>query len=399
MAIEKDWNALYDEGGDLRAEIIRNQKISREIPEYLDGEEYQKWKIHFIRRVKSIIETYFPRVIESGYISYEGDVLVLHRWFSLDIYGSILDRTMLGLSSRSYFDQPVKLMPDVVCENLFRFCRQFNSDVIFPERFNENRQCLDYMFDNCDKFDKPLNIPEGVTSACGMLNDCRLFNSEVKLPSTLIDMQQMFDGCVRYNKPITIPKSVMHGYRAFGSCMMLNSPVTIEDGCEGRFAEMFTGCENMDSEVTIPDTVKQVYGMFKKCSRYNKKTNLPKACDTFDNMFEDCYLFNQPVEIPDGADSIHCMLSGCHSFNSPLSIPDSVVDASHLLHGCKSFNQKINIPKSLELNSYMLAGCENLDNIQEYFEKINSQSFTGEDAPSHYLGGNYYDAEEDDDYE
>ena len=118
-----------------------------------------------------------------------------------------------------------------------------------PADYDPMKYCNNmlFMFGFCKNLNKPITIPNSVTSVAHMLRGCSKFNQPITIPSNVTNMAYMFAQS-GFNQPIIIPNGVtdLDGTFIFSS---FNQPITIPSSVTNLFGT-FQDC-GLDSS-TVP---------------------------------------------------------------------------------------------------------------------------------------------------
>ena len=246
------------------------------------------------------------------------------------------------------------------------------------EKYNTAIQdfCNDYGID-IEKFDLPVTIGSEVKSCSGLFMGCKNFNQKVVIPEGVKSCFEMFLDCHKFNQPIAIPNSVNVVYAMFRSCLSFNQAVTIPEKVTITSA-MFMDCEVFNQSIIIPDNTVSCIAMFKNCKAFNQKVILPSGIIESQSMFEGCISYNQPIIIGENVQNYNMMFYGCKSLNQQIELKSSSRCDEAMFKDCVALNpENVNlyckkiVKTSLEKKIQRLWGIEDVEEIEEYRDKIN----------------------------
>lgn len=188
---------------------------------------------------------------------------------------------------------------------MFQNCDEFNKDLSTWDVSNVTD--MGYMFEGCIAFDMPLNTWDvsGVTNMQGMFKGCEAFNGDISSwnVSNVTDMSYMFMGCSYFNIAISNWKP-------------LNAT---------NMAHMFDGCEVFDQLISQWKTpkVEDMSYMLNNCNIYNRAMSAWDVSNVtnMQGMFKECYLFNKTLALwnVSNVTDMSRMFEWCDTYNQNLS--------------------------------------------------------------------------------
>ena len=138
------------------------------------------------------------------------------------------------------------------------------------------------MFENCQKFNSPVNIGENLNGATRMFMDCHVFNSPVN--GTFRKMcYDAFHNCYYFNQPVNIDyPNAYNMHRMFENCYRLNQSFFVNTGPSGSRSSMFANCNGLNVPMITNGSINSQY-MFDNCANlqlvklynvdYSRKSN------------------------------------------------------------------------------------------------------------------------------
>ena len=112
------------------------------------------------------------------------------------------------------------------------------------------------MFNQCSAFNSNVTIENGanIGDFSSMFNQCQTFNKPFEIPSTATNVSSMFAYCYQFNQELTIPGTVSTCSNILQNCYNFNSPVTISEGVT-IVSSMLQYCNGFEHDLEIPSTV------------------------------------------------------------------------------------------------------------------------------------------------
>lgn len=234
-------------------------------------------------------------------------------------------------------------------------------DVILQATLVRGYTTLQNLFDN--SYVKNINIGANVkwngTTMKYAYANCQNFNSPVTIPNGITDIAYVLHNCRNFNQPLTIPNGVTSVTNAFVNCRNINQQVTIPNSVT-NISYLFSGWENFNKPIVLPENATNCYYAFNNCRKFNQPVKLPNAANVVYSLFSQCISFNQPVEIPPKVTNTGYMFSNCWQFNSPVNIPNTVQTTYYMFYNCQNFNQPITITEGTNAIPGMLMNCKNM---------------------------------------
>lgn len=280
--------------------------------------------------------------------------------------GSIRSQTgrIADFGIASTFNNPIIIGNHVnSCAYLFEGCTNYNCPVDIPVNVNKTTN----MFAFCSNFNSDVNITNRmICNMDNMFSGCVNLNKNIQINASLFEGygNYMFQNCWKFNQPINIV-NVIYTMRMFDNCISLNSNIQCsETTMRTNSWMMFHNCTNLNQRISI-EYYTNTIGMFRNCFNLNQmfvRDEYPTNCQM---MFANCNNLNKTVGWGmQGGTSFNAwgMLEGCTKFNQDITIPNTCIDIGSLLWNCKDFAKTVYIKGTTArtLNvSYMLMDCNN----------------------------------------
>jgi hypothetical protein len=163
-----------------------------------------------------------------------------------------------------------------------------------------------YNLANCDSYNRPVTIPDGVTSIGFYFMQTvfgNSFNSPVTLPAGLLSINNGFlYGCNSFNQPLDLPNSLT----SIGAFFLY-------------------GCTAFNSPIDLPYSLKSIgTGFLYECVNFNQLLYMGSIADLESiqgSFLYKCASFNQPITFSNTITSIgQGLLRGCDSLVSRVTI-------------------------------------------------------------------------------
>lgn len=264
-------------------------------------------------------------------------------------------------------------VPDGYYRYAFAYLSGFNGNVHFHQMPTD----MAMMFYQCSKFNRNINIPQGVNQNCyDMFYGCYNFNQNVRLPDDSFSAYAFY-GCPNLDRNIRVPRN-SNIASLFGSCTNLDKPIyvpvfpsngaygteeTYYDGMNASY--IFSGCSKLNSAVTFASGITNLHYTFQSCSNLDRAIELPSGLKDMSGTFSNCRNLRTGQSIPGSVVRMDSTFSSCLSFNVNQGIPSGVMSMRGTFSSCGNLNQNIQMPSSGKYFSGTFGGCSNFDqNIQ-----------------------------------
>lgn len=173
----------------------------------------------------------------------------------VDIPSNVLNMGWL-LYHCDRFNSPVNINSNVVtmAKSMFYSCYNYNLPVTLPDSLED----ISYMFFGCNNYDQPTVIPNNCVNMYAMFQSAINFNSEIDFSNASpVYMEQLFSGAYAFNRPMNIPAGVTNCQYMFSSCTMYNSVVIIPNTVKNTqymFSNVNSRQYNYDNSQWYPQT-------------------------------------------------------------------------------------------------------------------------------------------------
>lgn len=233
------------------------------------------------------------------------------------------------------------------------------------------RTNADYLFYNCQNFNCPVIVGNGITSMNNTFFNSK-FNYPINIPGTVKYMNWTFWKS-NFNQPINIPYGVLNLHGTFGDCKNYNAPINISNSITDM-AYAFQHCTNFNQTINIPNSVTNMYGTFYNCTNFNKTVSISDNVKDMAYAFYNCYKLDQTINIPSNVTNLSYCFFNCAQLGyigkmTSIDIPAKVTNVSYMLKNC----QNIASPMLLKTATLYFKNANALTNTIGLLEGWNNQ--------------------------